>query len=571
MARARSRCKNPLRTAGAPQQYATAEAFEHSSTPVIVYGDKKRVEYAGEIIARIAKLRVAVERKRGFARREVLLKILIEAGELVQGAADLDEAAGAKLYAPLLQLARAFVSDGRDVTESAVLAFSELTRGLPPLEVSRAEGFAYYSLYPEQYVAAARRVRSASLVVIGLRSIGTTLGAVVAAATDAELFVTVRPTGHPFRRELLVAPDIQMQLLSDRERRTYLVVDEGPGLSGSSMVAVGRWLEAHGIQRDQIVFLPSHRGGPGGEASDEVRAYWAGVRSEVSSFDELFLDPDAPVQLGDVLEMDELRDVSGGSWRAVCPSEAPVNAQQERRKFLGRRDGQRLLAKFCGLDAAAEEGVQVARVLGDRGYAPRVVDVRYGFTIWEWVDAASDANVTSADADRIADYLLFRKTHLRGERGAPAGKLLEMAEYNARGIADLSHWREQVAELERRRRPVLTDNRMHRWEWLRTSEGTLLKSDAADHAFAHDLIGAQDIAWDVAGGVIELGLDGAKLRERVGADEQLLEFYRDAYAAFHFGYYDVAAAGAPDEERERLLSQRDRYRAELTTARAHRV
>src|SRR5690606_5290298 len=56
---------------------------------------------------------------------------------------------------------------------------------------------------------------------------------------------------------------------------------------------------------------------------------------------------------------------------------------------------------------------------------------------------------------------------------------------------------------------VETDNRLHRWEWL-IADGRLLKTDALDHAHSHDFVGPQDIAWDVAGAIVEHDLGAAE-------------------------------------------------------------
>ncbi len=92
--------------------------------------------------------------------------------------------------------------------------FSEFGEAPPVPQISDApetvqlktpEGFAFYAVYPEAYIEAARRLRlSAPPRVIGIRSIGTTLGSVVAAALDAEPPGTVRPFGDPFARRVAV-------------------------------------------------------------------------------------------------------------------------------------------------------------------------------------------------------------------------------------------------------------------------------------------------------------------------------------------------------------------------------
>jgi hypothetical protein len=154
-----------------------------------------------------------------------------------------------------------------------------------------------------------------------------------------------------------------------------------------------------------------------------------------------------------------------------------------------------------------------------------------------------------------------------------------MARYNiAQGVgedaaAQLDRWRPRLAGLERHRRPVETDNRLHAWEWLVTADGRILKTDALDHHAGHDLVGPQDVAWDIAGAAIELGLSPAE-RENVmaaveraggpGVDPEMLAFCLPCYAAFWLGYYAMAAGGEGDAaEHGRLTLAVDRYRGAL--------
>ncbi len=83
------------------------------------------------------------------------------------------------------------------------------------VNVSTPEGYAFYGVYPEAYAEAARRFlrerRPAGVVAIGIRSIGTSLSAVVAAVLEQhgclEDSCTVRPRGHPFDRYLDLSPN----------------------------------------------------------------------------------------------------------------------------------------------------------------------------------------------------------------------------------------------------------------------------------------------------------------------------------------------------------------------------
>jgi hypothetical protein len=118
---------------------------------------------------------------------------------------------------------------------------------------------------------------------------------------------------------------------------------------------------------------------------------------------------------------------------------------------------------------------------------------------------------------------------------------------------------------------VCTDNKLDRCEWMRTASGRLLKTDSVDHHVAHDLIGCQDLAWDVAGAISEFGLNDGQAERLLALTEQaagrtidweLLRFCRLAYAAFRRGL--LAMAGSSDvEESRRRAAAAARYEAEL--------
>src|SRR5581483_261183 len=64
-----------------------------------------------------------------------------------------------------------------------------------------------------------------------------------------------------------------------------LVVDEGPGISGSSMAAVAEALVRSGVH--DIAFLPGHGGDPGWAASPEIRRRWRETPRYVTPLDSL--------------------------------------------------------------------------------------------------------------------------------------------------------------------------------------------------------------------------------------------------------------------------------------------
>src|SRR4051812_16866816 len=138
----------------------------------------------------------------------------------------------------------------------------------------------------------------------------------------------------------------------------------------------------------------------------------------------------------------------------------------------------------------------------------------------------------------------------------------------------LERWAPRLDALSRRVVRVRTDNRMDRHEWLRLSSGRPLKTDALDHHSAHDLIGCQDMAWDVAGAMIEFGLDGREAGALLAGtergsgrhvDRELLEFYSAAYLAFRLGQASLAAQTCASGAAEimRLRATAGRYAAEF--------
>jgi hypothetical protein len=138
----------------------------------------------------------------------------------------------------------------------------------------------------------------------------------------------------------------------------------------------------------------------------------------------------------------------------------------------------------------------------------------------------------------------------------------------------LDAWEDEIAALEPRVRRIRTDNRLHVWEWLRTPEGGLIKTDAVDHHAAHDLIGCQDVTWDIAGASVEFRLSEAEQDVLCAAvariaqaqiDPRLLAFSQRCYAAFQLGYWSLASDGlaAFPAEAVRTRAAADRYRQVL--------
>lgn len=402
----------------------------------------------------------------------------------------------------------------RPIAELAALPLPER------IEIKEAEGYAYYALYPESYAIAAHALRGASPTVIGLRSIGLGLGAIVAAVTEAPLSLSLRPIGHPFRRELALGADLR-EALARRRDGLFAVVDEGPGLSGSSFAAVAGELETLGVARSRIHFFPSHRNPPGGAATSDIVERWQAAPKHVIGFEELALDaPEPRHRLAGWVEdltgpaLARLEDIGAGGWRRLRADLAglPASPQKERRKFLLRSERGVFLLRFAGLGAKGRATLNRAGRLFEGGFTPEPLGLRHGFLVERW---ETDAQILDPRRDRaelihhLAGYLAFRARHL----STPPASGATIAQLDAMRRQTISELFATAAPAalppaphESSVRRVQTDNRMHAWEWLRRRGGQILKTDAADHCDAHDLIGCQDIAWDAVGARIEFDL-----------------------------------------------------------------
>ena len=473
-----------------------------------------------------------------------------------------------------------------------------LGAGLPErISLKRPEGYAFYALYPESYLQAASAFdRGGAVRVIGIRSIGSGLAALVASALGVHDPMTVRPIGDPFRRHIKVSDELAAELLEDAGAR-FAIVDEGPGLSGSSFGAVADWLEARGVAPANMDFFPSHPNDLGPMASAPHRQRWRSARRHVVDFDELVLG--APCHMhrleGWVADLTgppegPLENISGGAWRphrfSVEDKWPPCHVQQERRKFLLRAGGVTWLLKFVGLGREGAEKLAGARSLHAAGFAPEPAGYRYGFLVERWRGDAQPVTSTGVDratlVERLGSYIGFRARSFPAEpqQGASLTELFHMARHNtARGLDEdiaktIEPWGGRVADLQGNVRRVRTDNRLHPWEWLRTADGRLLKTDALDHHAAHDLVGCQDATWDIAGAKVEFDLADDEVGALCEAFQRttdrtvsrgLLQFYEICYAAFQLGHWSLATeslVGFPDEAK-RTSQAAERCRGKL--------
>ena len=551
---------------------------------MIVYGELERTEHARDVKASVLRALSELENLAPGKRHSALLAAFIRLAELVEGIADAefnlrgydDRSEDQQLGAALLLQAARLVDHswrGRVVEAADLRPIMKQLQAISHEGVIRlrlAEGYAHYALYPESYLEAARHSGlDSSTCVIGIRSIGVGLAALVAAALGAGPAISLRPVGHPFRREIRADPRLFASALKDPEMR-FAIVDEGPGQSGSSFASVAAYLQQLGVSNDRITFFPSHDGSPGVEASDEVRAIWGGIERFPASDHDVITSPNG---LHSWLEP----CVGSGEFYELA-GEA-MDYRFARRRFLVQSVTGKWVAKFAGLGAVGERKHRDAVALAQAGFGAPVAGLCNGFLVQRWLEGRPvrlTAENRGVFLERVASYLAFRATHLGpAGPGASLGALREMAVHNTRealgeeAAATLHERLAHLPELEGKVRRIRTDNRLHLWEWLEV-DGAFVKLDAVDHCEAHDLIGCQDIAWDVAGAMTEFRLNEKETDELVNRIEsagvsvnrRLLDGLVPCYLAFQLGLWSTATPGSDSTRTiaDKYISLSNNYR-----------
>jgi hypothetical protein len=512
---------------------------------MIVYADRQERVRTAELIDHISECQDATE-------------ALIRYGQLEAGVLD-------ELWQD---------ADGRtDISEELRrIAIETDYRALEHMEfpsqitVRTPEGYAFYGLYPEAYRRAASQFYDshtpAACTVIGIRSIGTSLSAAaVRVLRERRCSVwsfTVRPRGHPFDREIRLSAALESEIQArGRHGDDFLVVDEGPGLSGSSFSSVAEALNRCGIADDNIIFLPGHKGDPAGFRSEKARARWPRHRRYAALF-----RPD------DYVPADSM-DLSGGQWRTLhyrTETEWPAcHPQHERLKFCSRQE----LWKFTGLAHIGRE--KLSRAVSLAEFTPRTLGFENGFMIAEFVNGRplTTDDVCDELLDTLANYLATLRANFAVGQEVPYRALVEMIETNSGVPCPPANPVIEQSVV------IAGDGRMLPHEWLCTG-GRFLKTDALDHHADHFFPGCQDVAWDVAGAAVEFDMtersqEGLLSRYlRLQRDTTLLErlpFYKLAYLAYRIGYATMAEQSlAGTAEGARFAALRRRYTTALDSA-----
>jgi hypothetical protein len=494
--------------------------------------------------------------------------LLIGCGQLEQGLAD--GGLPTEESELLTELAARLLLQSQDTTQTSGLIprLDEILECLRDqrlkITIKLPEGYAFYTVFPEQYIAAVKlwmeHNRPGPVLVVGIRSIGTSLSALIKVVLNESGYlaerITVRPLGPPYVRTCG---------LPERARiySRLMVVDEGPGQSGSSMASVATAGRELGIRR--IDFFPAHDNDPGPSASPQIREIWKACPQWTIPVKEALWQGTQPQKLAErsaaLLGTGNLKfhDLSGGQWRTFLHLDGksvPSDGAFERSKYLFLApSGEGILWKFAGLgfgpslQRPAARAFHNQQLLYREGFAAAPLEMVEGFVGMSW---ARGRTLEAADLDERTIKLLARYIAVSARasnlcvRVEDFPRLKRMTAFNlseAFGDDSLQALTGCFQESDLSAMPAYGDGRMSPHEWIQTSDKKLLKVDCWGHQLDHTLIGNQPFLWDVAGAVVEWKMERTQrelfteaLRiENLAFEPALLDFFVLAYVAFRLG------------------------------------
>jgi hypothetical protein len=536
-----------------------------------IFRDSRRRLPAAELTAR---LRTEFLSLSACAPLPELLHVLLLCGELECALADArvsvaESLAGRRLTELLADAAvrcdsagdpadgRSLARDGLRILQTTTYS-GEVCVGVP-------EGFAYYALHPLDYadVIARLGLPRRNAIVVGIRTIGTTLSAIVGAKLGelgiAAERTTVRPTGHPYARACEFSSEQRRLIAASLAGGAECIVcDEGPGRSGTSLLSAAEALEREGVPADRIVLLCSHEPNVNELCGHDAARRWQHYRSVATGMTRRL-----PVDAGAC--------IGGGEWRrhfvAVVEEWPAVWPQMERLMYLSKNG--RELFTFEGHGPYGAAARSRNERMSQSGWAPDYLQQAEGFGVQLLPSERllRQTDLTSDLSGHMAEYCAWRAREF-GVAEADAGELENMTRVNLE--------REVGIVPEGLRLPVeraaICDNRMAPQHWLLAEDGRILKLDAALHGDDHFFPGPCDIAWDLAGVVVEWGLDSSAREffltqyQRCSGDNIMprMESYELAYATFRLAWSRMAAASVTDiDEKDRLLRDGHRHRSVL--------
>lgn len=505
--------------------------------------------------------------------RERLIGALLRAGELECGLADADSVdtgscelltdriADALLEsrdgspAPELQSLNDHSANLQNLTLQTLLSVARDVPAVEELSIAIPEGFAYYALHPLAYADVLDKIceRAGHLLAVGIRSIGTTLSAVIASAARRQGMkaerLTVRPQGHPYNRTAEFSPrQLSAIKQSISTGATFAVVDEGPGLSGSSFLAAAEALERAGAPRQKIVLVSSHAPNVDALCAENAGNRWQRFRC-------------IPVAAEARRPLGHADFIGGGRWRSrVFANEGEWPAAWtsfERLKYLSStKHEETRLYKFAGFGHYGDAVCEREKGVAAAGFGPSPRRESDGFVSYPWIEGrpVSSSDLSPQILAGLAEYCAFRQRTFAVELSS-LNALQKMAGHNLRELGlDLP------VELHLEY-PVIADGKMQPHEWLVTKEGRLLKTDSGSHGDDHFFPGLTDIAWDLAGAIVEWRMNEQQaksfidLYQSTSGDDpsKRIDGFIKAYAVFRSAYCLMAANAMNGSDEESRL------------------
>jgi hypothetical protein len=444
------------------------------------------------------------------------------------------------------RLAWLFVQTGSRPDNRLQRTAMDVARNLPDkLRIRHPEGFAYYALHPGDFADVVSNIKGHDVAaIVGIRSVGTTLSAVTAAQLNSRGVrasrITVRPVGHPYDRKTSLN-ELQRAWLrkQDQNRASFLVVDEGPGLSGSSFLSVAECLLQEGIAADRITMIGTRAIDPeqlcAADANSRWKQFgWRNVKSRISQ------------RFGDSISL------SGGTWRnLLLPSDIEQPAcwpEMDGIKYWSQDRGR--LFKFEGFGEMGQRIRSRAENIHQGGFGPKMQYAGDGMSCYEFVEGTplSPCHLSTQVLNGIADYCAFRASDFKSDQPADE-KIEEMVQFN---FSQQSGREISFASVSLRiASPIVPDGRMQPYKWIASSDGKLIKVDGSRHGEDHFFPGPTDIAWDLAGAVTEWDMDDeaekyllTRFRGRSGINRDgVLPAFVLAYSTFRAAYSKMALMG----------------------------
>ncbi|PYP91626.1 MAG: hypothetical protein DMG65_07275 [Candidatus Angelobacter sp. Gp1-AA117] len=504
-------------------------------------------------------LKLALIQQLRLGGADAVLSALLYAGELECAIAD--EHQSTQAWAAVTDAAAETLVAARPA--SALLQqFKRLETAVPPenLVLSTPEGFAYYALHPLAFADVLTRLDPlpTQAVVIGIRSIGVTLSAVFAAALRehgcrAER-TSVRPKGHPYDRRAEFSPE-QLQLVTDgiSSGAAFFVVDEGPGISGSSFLATGEALARAGVAHERITFVCSYEPHVELLRAPDGPQRWRKFRS-VAVPNGTRIPAGAQVYIG------------GGEWRRYflksesCWPASWLNFERVKYVSSGAASppADPRFFKFVGFGHYGQQLIERESTIAEAGFGPSPRMESDGFASYPLIKGRpmSVKDLSESVLARMAAYCAFRAQAFRIE-AADSDALRHMVQHNLHALRfDTSATLEII-------HPAIVDGRMQPHEWVLSADGQMLKTDSGAHGDDHFFPGATDIAWDLAGAIIEWQMNTRatetflRMYHRASGDDARARIggYLKAYAVFRCAWCMLAANALEGTAEQQRLEQ----------------